>query len=143
MDYEALYTDLGYLFYSIAASDGKISSEERAALSELIRKQWLPLENSRDEMGTDEGHYIDIAFDYARDACVPPDEAFERFADHVRREPDQFDAGLRRMVLQSAADIASVTRRMNKSELTRLNQLEALFRMDPSPWYSKQVGLDR
>lgn len=131
VNYEELYTSLGFLLYSIAASDGTVRTEERTALKALIAKQWLPLEDSRDDLGTDEGRYVDISFDYASDEAMPPAEAFERFADHVRREPATFDEGLRRMIFQSAMDIATAAAGRNKAELTRLMALEELFKQYP------------
>lgn len=131
-DYETLYTDLGYLFYSIAAADRKVMPAERAKLQRIVQEQWLPMESSRDEVGTDEGHYIDIAFDYANDEGIPAEEAFERFAEHVRRTPDEFDEGLRGMIFRSAVEVASSFAGRNKSELHRLTQLELLFAQHPS-----------
>ena len=131
MDHEQLYTDLGYLFYSIAANDGKVSPAERAELISMVRKEWLPLESSRDELGTDEAHYIDIAFEYATNENMAPDDAFARFEDHVRKLPGEFDEGLRRMIRKTALAVASATAARNKSELRRLVQLDQLFAKYP------------
>ena len=137
INYEELYTGLGFLLYSIAACDGKVRPEERATLKALIEKHWLPLENSRDDLGTDEGRYVDIGFDYAHDEAIPPEKAFERFADHVRREPANFDEGLRHMIFQSAVEIAAACAGRNKAELTRLVALQNLFKTYPVPLRTK------
>ncbi|MBK8498750.1 MAG: hypothetical protein IPL52_08030 [Flavobacteriales bacterium] len=133
MNYEQLYTDLGYLFYSIAANDGKVSPAERAELIRIVQEQWLPLEGSRDELGTDEAHYIDIAFEHATNEHMAPDEAFARFEEHVRKFPGEFDVGLRRMIRSTALAVASATAARNKSELRRLVQLDLLFAKNPLP----------
>lgn len=130
-DFEELYTSIGFLFYSVAANDRRVDPAERIELQRLVRSEWLPLESTRDELGTDEGHYIDIAFDYANDERIPPDEAFERFADHVRHEPTIFDEGLRRMIFRGATSIASSVGSRNKAEVRRLFQLEELFKQNP------------
>lgn len=127
MNYEQLYTDLGYLFYSIAANDGKVSPAERAELMRIVKEEWLPLEGSRDELGTDEAHYIDIAFEYAANEHMAPDEAFRRFEEHVQTHPGEFDEGLRRMIRKTAMAVASATAARNKSELQRLVQLDRIF----------------
>jgi len=72
MNYEELYATLGYLFYSVADSDGRVRPAEVAKLKQLIKEQWLPMEPSRDDLGTDAAHYIDIAFDYALDKALRP-----------------------------------------------------------------------
>ena len=131
MNFEQLYTDLGYLFYSIAANDGKVSTAERAELMRIVQKEWLPLEGSRDELGTDEAHYIDIAFEYATNEHMAPDAAFERFEEHVRKFPGEFDEGLRRMIRKTALAVAGATAARNKSELRRLAQLDQLFAKYP------------
>lgn len=131
MNYEQLYTDLGYLFYSIAANDGRVSPAERTELMRIIRKEWLPLEGSRDELGTDEAHYIDIAFEYANSEHMLPDDAFRRFEEHVRKAPAEFDQGLRRMIRDTAAAVAGATAARNKSEVRRLVQLDQLFEKHP------------
>ncbi|MBL0044248.1 MAG: hypothetical protein IPP33_07555 [Flavobacteriales bacterium] len=126
--YQDLYSSLGFLFYSIADSDGRVSPAEANKLKAIIKEQWLPLENSRDELGTDSGHYIDISFDFARDAGMKPDEAFGRFVEEFNADPERFDASMRKMIFDTAAAIASSSRGNSKSELTRLAQLEQLFK---------------
>ncbi|HRH70329.1 MAG TPA: hypothetical protein PLB89_12555 [Flavobacteriales bacterium] len=125
--YEDLYADLGFLFYSVAASDGKVSHAEMEKLKQLVKDQWLPMEPSRDDLGTDAAHYIDISFDYALDEGMDADVAFDRFADYFRQNKAQFDPSLRRMIYETAAAIAGSFAGNNKAELVRLGQLEQLF----------------
>ncbi|MEZ4740324.1 MAG: hypothetical protein R2818_13430 [Flavobacteriales bacterium] len=124
---EPLYTNLGYLFYSVAASDGHVRPEEVDKLKALIKAQWLPMENSRDALGTDAAHYIDIAFDYAHTEGMSADDAFERFEEHLMANADLYDKGLCRMIRQSAGAIASAFSGRNKSEVRQLVSLELLF----------------
>ena len=115
-NFQDLYTSLGHLFYSVAASDGKVRPEETKKLKALVKERWMPLESSRDEFGTDAGHYIDIGFDYANDDGMSPDVAFERFAQHLREHPGNYDAGLRRIARESAVAIANAFGGRNTSE---------------------------
>lgn len=133
LNYEQLYTDLGYLFYSVAAADGRVQREERDELMALIRERWLPLEHRRDELGTDLAHYIDIGFDYAVECEMPKDEAFERFAEQVRHNAADLDEGLRRMIFRTAVSVASAFAARNKAELNKLASLQALFTRNPVP----------
>lgn len=127
-DFQKLYTSLGYLFYSVAASDGKVRKEESARLKTLIREKWLPLENSRDEFGTDAAHYIGISFEFAIDQHMDPDAAFDRFKKEYEQDPAGFDPGLRRLTFETAAAIASAFAGNNKSELGRLARLGLMFK---------------
>ena len=126
-----LYANLGHLFYRIAASDGTVAPAEVMKLKALLRTQWMPLENSRDEFRTDAAHYIDIAFDHAHDQGMSADDAFARFEDHFRSDPALYDVGLRRMVRESAGAIASSFAGRNRSEVRQLVTLELLFREQP------------
>lgn len=126
--YQELYTGLGYLFYSIAASDGHVRPAESEKLKELITKQWLPMEDSRDEFGTDAGNYIGISFDYANDQELSANDAFDRFKEEYRAALDLFDPAIKRAALDTAVAIANSFAGKNKSELVRLSQLELLFK---------------
>ncbi|MCI1753672.1 MAG: hypothetical protein LKM36_12650 [Flavobacteriales bacterium] len=132
-NFQDLYSSLGYLFYSIAASDGTVRPAETEKLKALVKNRWMPLETSTDELGTDAGHYVDIGFDFANDDGMDPGAAFERFAEHVRAHPESYDHGLRRMVQQSAEAIANAFAGHGKKEVGRLAQLEKLFQECPIP----------
>ena len=126
--YQDIYESLGYLFYSMAASDGKVRPAEVEKLKALIKEQWLPLENSRDEFGTDAGHYIDFSFDDANDQGMDPEDAFAKFKLDYKENHARYDTGLRRMIFQTSSAIASAFAGNNKAELGKLAQLELLFK---------------
>lgn len=126
--YQDTYTSLGYLFYSMAASDGKVRPAEVGKLKALIKEQWLSMADSRDEFGTDAAHSIDISFDYANDQGMDPDAAFDQFKTDYKEHHSRFDGGLRRMIYQTSAAIASAFAGNNKAELGRLAQLEVLLK---------------
>ncbi|HQV52034.1 MAG: hypothetical protein IPI00_16680 [Flavobacteriales bacterium] len=126
--YQDIYTSLGYLFYSVAISDGAVRKVEVDRLKELIAEKWLPLEGSRDIFGTDAGHYISISFDFANDSELSPDQAWERFVDDYKEHGTRYDDTMKRLTFETAAAIASVFSGNNKSELSRLFQLERLLK---------------
>ncbi|TXI78479.1 MAG: hypothetical protein E6Q44_11240 [Flavobacteriales bacterium] len=123
-----MYTNLGFLFYSIAAGDGQVRQAEVDALNELVKKQWMPLESSRDEFGVDAAEYISMSFDYARDNKLDAKQAFQRFEDSYQEHVTMFDPGLKRMVLDTATAITDAFGHTNKSELATLTRLQTLFR---------------
>lgn len=122
-----IYTSLGYLFYSVAAGDGKVRLAEVERLKALVKEQWLPLEASRDEFGTDAAHYIGMSFDFAMGNAMGGDAAFQRFADDYRELSPHFDAGLKRMVHETATAIGSAFHGTNKAEQARLDELGKLL----------------
>ena len=125
--YQEIYTGLGYLFYSIAAVDGQVKPAEAEKLKELVNKDWVPLEGSRDELGTDAAYYIEFSFDDANDQAMPPEDAFARFKTTYEANKALFDASLRELTFGTAQAIASAFARHNKSELGQLAQLSLLF----------------
>ena len=126
--YQDIYTSLGYLFYSVAISDGKVRKAEVDRLKELITEKWLPLQGSRDKFGTDAGHYISISFDFANDSELDPDQSWERFVDDYKEHGSRYDATMKRLTLDTAEAIASAYSGENKSELSRLSQLTRLLK---------------
>lgn len=125
--YQEIYTGLGYLFYSIAAADGRVQPAEASKLRELVARQWVPLERSSDELGTDAAYYIEFSFDDANDQGMRPQDAFARFKTTYEANKQQFDASLRELTFDTAQAIAFAFARHNKSELGQLAQLSLLF----------------
>ena len=123
----ALYSGLGFLFYCIAASDGRVAPAEEQRLKQLIKDKWLPLENSRDEFGTDAGHYIGIAFEYAVAQGVEVDAAWDRFVETHREHRALFTPDVVELVRGTAADVASAFAGTNKNEHVRLAKLHGVL----------------
>jgi len=126
--YVDIYTNLGFLFYSIAAGDGQVRKAEVDTLKKLVRDKWMPLESSRDEFGVDSAEYINMSFDYAHDNGMEADVAYERFITGYREHKHTIDADLRALILDTAAAITDAYGHTNKAELTKLTQLQQLFR---------------
>jgi len=126
--YVDIYTNLGYLFYSVAAGDGQVRKAEVDILKKLVNDKWMPLESSRDEFGVDSAEYINMSFDYAHDNAMKANDAYDRFATAYREHKGNIDGDLRALILDTAASIAAAYGQANKAELTKLTQLQQLFR---------------
>lgn len=126
--YIDIYTNLGFLFYSVAAGDGNVHATEVDELKRVVKEKWLPLEESRDVFGTDSAHYISMSFDHATANVLSADEAFHRFADAYKENEKRFDRELKKLVLETASAIADAFGHKNKAELTKLARIQTLFR---------------
>lgn len=126
--YIDIYTNLGFLFYSVAAGDGHVRKPEVEELKRLVKEQWLPLEASRDEFGTDAAHYITMSFDLAHEHGYGAAETFERFEQAYHEHSRRFDPSLKKLVLDTAAAITDAFGHTNKAELTALTRIQMLFR---------------
>ena len=126
MFYQQLYEELGKLFYTIAAVDGKVAQTEKKTLQDLIESTWKPLEGSTDKYGTDQANLIGFAFDYEDTEGITEDgfESFERFyfENKSRITPDIVNN-----IIQTAKAIASASRARNKSENEIISKVVALF----------------
>lgn len=125
--FEDIYASIGYLFYSIAASDGRIAPAEKQKVKKQVDKHWLPLEDSLDDFGTDSAHYIAISFDFAIAKEMNADIAFRNFRDQYRLAPERFTKAAKELILRTATGIADAFHGTNKAEQQRLAELKKLL----------------
>lgn len=127
MFYEALYPELGKLFYYIAAVDRKVQPAERESLQKLIENTWEPLEDSVDGFGTDRSVLIDSSFDY-EESEGSTDDSLQSFEEFYKENKAEFTSVIISNVLKTGKAIASAYRGKNKDEQAVLERLEKLFR---------------
>jgi uncharacterized tellurite resistance protein B-like protein len=126
MFYEELYTELGKLFYHIAATDGKVQPSEKESLQQLIQSNWKPLEGSTDKYGTDQANLIDFAFEY-EEAEGEAENGFQSFETFYRDNKSRFSPAIVNNILQTGKAIASAYRGKNENEKELLGRLINLF----------------
>lgn len=122
-----IYADLGYLFYSVAAGDGRVRKAELEQLLRIVNKHWLPLEDTVDAAGTDAAHYIGISFDHADAQELGAEEAFNRFRDGYRDRSSRYDAKMKELVLKTVKAIAEAFHGVNKEEEEMIARVKALL----------------
>ena len=66
----ALYQLLGQIFYAAAQADKTVRPEEIAELKQIVKDDWLDLENTVDEFNSDSAYQIEIVFDYLVDKDI-------------------------------------------------------------------------
>jgi hypothetical protein len=124
---QELYTHLGYLFYSVAAVDKRITPAEMQTFKSLVRKTWVPIEDSADEFGSDNAFYIEIAFDYLQENGTSSDAAYKKFEEYFIDNKAQFGNKIKQLTIATADEIANSFSGTNKSELSLLTQLRLLL----------------
>lgn len=127
MGYRKLYEAVGYLFHSIAFADHKITVPETDALTKAVKQKWVSFEDGKDRFGTDEAHYITIAFDYLAEEEMPVDESWAFFENYYKENKEKFTPELKKLIYSTASSIASATASINKSELVMLSHLKRLL----------------
>ena len=127
VNYQRIYEKLGYLFYALAAADNVVPAREADKLRELVRKIWVPVEDSTDEFGTDAGYYIDISFEYLLNEGIDPDEAFREFEAYYSEHSAAFSPPIVQRIKISARAIAEAFHGKNKRESRMLKRLHEML----------------
>ncbi|WP_244199292.1 hypothetical protein [Flavobacterium psychrolimnae] len=122
-----LYEHLGKVFYSIAAIDKTVRKEEIEKLKQIIKTEWLPLENSFNEFGDDTAYEIEIVFDWLvaneweLEQVIPDFKIFREEHQHL------FTPEINALILKTANAVASSFSGKNKSEHVLISQLSAIL----------------
>ncbi len=117
------YQSTGKLFYAIAAVDKVVREEEYEKLIEIIKSDWLDLEDTEDRYGTDAAFQIEFIFEWLEDSCPEPYNCYEEFVDFKRDHEYVFTKEIRQLIWKTAYEIASAFNKRNKSELAMLSKL--------------------
>ena len=124
-----LYENLGKLFYAIAAADKIISKQEVQVLNEIVEKDWLPVEDSRDEYGTDLSFQIEVIFDWYRENELSAEAAYERFETFKKAHEWLFDEEINDLTWKTVNKIALAFPGKNRSEVLMLIRLKSLLHL--------------
>lgn len=121
------YTELGNLFYAIAAADKKIRPEEKKILHDEVQYGWKHYDDSTDRYGSDRAYVIEFEFETLEDLSIAADKAFRSFVSYFRENEMGFDPHTRQRIFSSARHIAESARKINTHELDYLVQLKKLL----------------
>ena len=127
INYQKIYEKLGYLFYALAAADSDVPAREADRLREMVRKIWLPIEDSTDEFGTDAAYYIDISFEFLLNDGMDAEEAFQEFENYYVDHSPAFSEGIAEKIKTTAKAVAQAFKGKNKKESAMLKRLNRLL----------------
>ncbi len=118
------YQKLGKLFYAIAASDQVVRKVEHDKLKEIIKTEWLSVDDYEDDFHTDAAYQIEIVFDWLEnEEKLEAKIWFDEFIDFQKEHPQLFNTQIKKMILKTADAIAASFSGKNKSELIMLARL--------------------
>lgn len=121
------YSNLGKLFYAIAAADKTVTEGEINTLKQIVNTEWLFLDGTKDELEVDAMRQIKITFKQLnkekQDAknCMAEFKSFKELHDHL------FTDNVKQLIWKTANAIASTFSRRNKSELVLIGELATLL----------------
>ena len=122
------YSNLGKLFYAIAAADKTVREEEINTLKQIVNTEWLILDGVKDKSEVDAMRQLKIVFEqlntHKKDAkmCMTEFKLFKELHE------DLFTDNVKQLIWKTANAIASSFSRRNKSELILLTELGIILR---------------
>jgi hypothetical protein len=125
--WQKFYQQTGYLAYAVAAADKHITEAEVRTLKKEVTDNWLALEKTKDEFGTDAAYQIEIVFDWLAEESPSSKEAFEQFSDYVETAGPFLTDDLKMQLVDLANKIAISFHGANKAELDILFRIQKLL----------------
>jgi hypothetical protein len=123
-----LYQNIGKLFYAIAAADNSVRKQETEQLKNIIRAEWLQLDDATDSFGTDAAFQIEIVFDFLLDKQPSSEESFSRFKAFLKEHQHLFTTTYKAMILKTAEAIAGSFYGTNDAENALMTELRTLLK---------------
>jgi len=121
------YQQLGKLFYSVASVDNTVRKEEIAQLNEIVKKEWLPIENNLNEFGDDAAYQIEIVFDYLVENDWKIGKIIPDLEDFKKEHPSLFTPQVNDLIIKTAKVITNSFSGKNKSESVLMEKLRAVL----------------
>lgn len=121
------YQNLGKLFYAIAASDKIVRKSEYDSLKEIVKSEWLKIDETEDEFGVDAAFQIEIVFDWLDYEELSAEECFHQFENYYTENKSHFTDNLKQLIWSTSNAIAGAFSGKNKSELMMLGRLKLIF----------------
>ena len=123
-----LYQNLGKLFYAVAICDGSVHANEWDKVKELVKEDWLYVDDFTDRYGTDAANQIEIVFDGLMEYSKTSEECFDEFKEFYKEHPHAFTDEIKRLIRKTANAIANSFSGRNKSELILVAKIGMLLK---------------
>lgn len=124
---QKLYQNLGKLFYAIAAADNLVHQDEIKTLKNIVEKDWVKVDDLRDEFGTDAAYFIEIMFDWMDEVHPPAYQAFYEFKEFKKENEHLFTPQINQLIWKTADSIAYSFEGKKPEEQTMLSKLKEIL----------------
>ena len=121
------YQHLGKLFFRVASVDKTVRKEEIEQLKEIVKKEWVPLENNLNEFGDDAAYQIEIIFDWLVENDWNIGKIIPDFESFKKEHPSLFTPQVNDLILKTAKAIANSFSGKNKSESVLIEKLRGVL----------------
>ena len=123
-----LYENLGKLFFGIAIADGNVHVKEWDMVKQIVKEDWLYVDDYTDRYGTDAANLIEITFDGLMEYTKSSKECFNEFKDFYKAHPHAFTDEIKSLIMKTANAIATAFSGRNKSESIQIAKLSLLLK---------------
>jgi hypothetical protein len=123
-----LYESLGKLFYAVAISDGSVHTKEWDKVKEIVKEDWLYVDDFTDRYGTDAANNIEIVFDWLLEYEKTSEVCYKEFEEFYQEHPHAFSEEIKSLAKKTAHAIAHSFSGKNKAELVLLGKLQLLLK---------------
>ena len=123
------YQSLGKLFYAIAASDKIVREAEVETLIELVKSEWVPMDDFEDEYQVDAAYQIETVFDWLDcEGGLSVDSCFDEFKLFKKENESLFIEKRKQLIWKTCNAIANSFSGKNKSEIIILARLKMILK---------------
>lgn len=125
---QIFYTNLGLLFYAIAAIDNMVREEEVLSIKNNIQAKWKELDNYKEgEEPLDAIALTMTAAELAYKKHLDPEACFSRFVTFKKANEDLFTIERNKVIWNIANLIANSFSGVNKAELILIHKLKKVL----------------
>ncbi len=117
------YQHLGRVFHLVVAADKTVRPEETSKLKEIIKAEWLPVDDTIDEFGEDSAYQIEMVFDWLIENEWDIEQVLPAFKEFKEGNPSIFTEDIKRLIIKTANAIANAYNGKNKVELGVIAQI--------------------
>jgi uncharacterized tellurite resistance protein B-like protein len=121
------YIAFGNLLYAVAMSDGAVQKKEKEKILALIKSKLVPLEDIKDENGTDLAYYAEFAFETADDHVDDVETSLQNFLDYVRDHQDRIEKDQLLVMKEILLETAKSHGKITKKEQELINKFAESF----------------
>ncbi len=113
---QKFYQAIGHAFYAVAHANKKVDRKEFNTLIQIVKEQWVPIEDETDEFGEDIAFQIVSVFDWLADNDVNEKESLMHFKEYVSEHPKLFTKEIKGKIYNTCKKIGDVSHGINKYE---------------------------
>lgn len=121
------YIEFGKVAYAMMMADGEIQDSEKDTLRSWVEEELAPIENLRDEFGTDLAHYVTFSYETEDEIHDDVEDALNSFLNFIHTHQIKASPEIRKACHNILSRIARSYGRITKVERSVLDRFDQEF----------------